>query len=259
MSTHTAATLFLNSVIPLLKEVALRTELRKSYEKSAGTFLISVHEGGEKRGTHLINDHGEIQIKLGLPEETPDVELEFMTVAHFVNFFKGHTKKLPKIRGIKKVSQLALYFRTLLKMSSLLSVKEAPEALEDKELLTRLMFYLLTSGISQLNKLKEPSVHEWAKKSPDRVYALTVSGYEDLGAYIRVKAGKSRSARGNYKRSKPFLTMRFADVDSALAILLQTGDLLNLTAEEKLIMEGAPEFGAKLGDFMMLVGSIIQD
>lgn len=144
-------------------------------------------------------------------------------------------------------------------MSSLLSVKEAPEALEDKELLTRLMFYLLTSGISQLNKLKEPSVHEWAKKSPDRVYALTVSGYEDLGAYIRVKAGKSRSARGNYKRSKPFLTMRFADVDSALAILLQTGDLLNLTAEEKLIMEGAPEFGAKLGDFMMLVGSIIQD
>ena len=52
--------------------------------------------------------------------------------------------------------------------------------------------------------------------------------------------------------------MRFADLDSALSILLQTGDFLTLTAEKRLILEGAPEFGAKIGDFMQLVGSYIQ-
>jgi hypothetical protein len=30
--------------------------------------------------------------------------------------------------------------------------------------------------------------------------------------------------------------------------------MLRSTAEEKLIMEGAPEFGAQIGGFMMLVG-----
>lgn len=53
----------------------------------------------------------------------------------------GSPGKLSKIHGIKNIKQLVLYFRTLLKMSSLLSVKQAPDKLEDKELLTRLMFY----------------------------------------------------------------------------------------------------------------------
>ncbi len=49
------------------------------------------------------------------------------------------------------------------------------------------------------------------------------------GRIIRVKAGKTKSARGEYTYSKPFFTMRFDSVDSALGILLQTDDMIEAT------------------------------
>lgn len=48
--------------------------------------------------------------------------------------------------------------------------------------------------------------------------------------------------------------MRFDSIESALGILLQQEDMLAFTAEGRLMMEGAPEFGAKIGEFMMLIG-----
>ena len=56
----------------------------------------------------------------------------------------------------------------------------------------------------------------------------------------------------------PFFTMRFNNLDSALGILMSTDDMLASVREGKLIMEGAPEFGAQLGDFMMQVGAYAQ-
>ena len=56
----------------------------------------------------------------------------------------------------------------------------------------------------------------------------------------------------------PFFTMRFDNFDSALGILMQTADMLESVKEGKLIMDGAPEFGAQLGDFMMQVGAYAQ-
>ncbi|HPX70371.1 MAG TPA: hypothetical protein PLO47_01390, partial [Bacillota bacterium] len=177
---------------------------------------------------------------------------------HFINFFKGKSTKLPKIKGLGKPGIVVATFRTLLKMSALLGAKEPPKEEAVKALVVKLFFYLLSTGISQLNKLGHEDVVNWTKTSPNRVYGWSVDGYEEAGAYLRVKAGKTKAARGMYTRSQPFFTMRFADLDSALAILLSTGDLLQLTAEKKLIMEGAPEYGAQIGDYMMLVGSYVQ-
>ena len=56
----------------------------------------------------------------------------------------------------------------------------------------------------------------------------------------------------------PFFTMRFNNLDSALGILLSTDDMLDSTKKGKLIMDGAPEFGAQIGEYMILVGSYAQ-
>ena len=130
---------------------------------------------------------------------------------------------------------------------------------DDEELsllLCKLYFYLLSSGISQLNKMGHPQVHDWALKSPDRCYQWAVEGHPECTAYMRVKAGKSRAGRGEYKRAKPFFCMKFDCATSALKILLGTGDMFQMTANKQLIMEGAPEFGVQIGDYMMLVGSL---
>lgn len=250
--------IFLNSVIPLLKVIALDDLMISKRKGKKGVLQISVLNGDEKWATHLDFQESE-DIEVALKEhDSPDVELQFPNLEHFNAFFKGQTKKLPKIKGFKKLPFLIYSFQLLLKMASLLQAKDPPKDEQTKALVVKLFLYLLSSGISQLNKLGHPKVVAWSKTSPDRVYAWQVDSHPDIGAYIRVKAGKTRAARGMYKRSQPFFTMRFVDLDTALAILLQTGDLLQLTMEQKLIMEGAPEFGATIGDHMMLVGEYAQ-
>ena len=64
--------------------------------------------------------------------------------------------------------------------------------------------------------------------------------------------------RGAYTKSMPFFTMKFDCPKSALGILLQTDDMIQSTIEGKLIMVGGPEFGAMLGDHMMLVASYVK-
>lgn len=246
--------IFLNAVLPLVKVIVDDTEsLKKGFANKTGKVQISALGEDGKVGTYFIIEKGKWTVKLGITE-SPDVELEFKSIELFNHFFKGKSKKLPKIRGFRNLGLLIYTFKALLKMASMLGATDIPKDQDEKELLVKLYFYLLSAGISQLNKVGHPRVSNWAKKSPDRVYAWVVDGKPDISAHIRVKAGNSRSARGQYTRSKPFFTMRFDSPDSALGILLQIDDLLEATVKENLVMEGAPEFGAQIGDFMIMVG-----
>ncbi len=253
------AKLFIHAVLPLFRVVAEDTELKNKWKKYNGIVQFEVATKEGLWGIHFFIKNGKFEPHIGTIEANEaKVILHFNCIKHFNEFFRSETKKLPKIKGFTNLGMLILTMKTLLKMSSLLAITEPPKEQEGKAIVTKMMFYLLTAGISKLNKLGHPSIKKWTLASPNRVYALTVDDWPDVAAYLHIKAGKSRSARGRYKRSKPFFTMRFADLDSALSILLETGDLLALTAEKKLIMEGAPEFGAKFGDFMMLVGDYIK-
>ncbi|OHE71797.1 MAG: hypothetical protein A2413_08500, partial [Treponema sp. RIFOXYC1_FULL_61_9] len=209
----------------------------------------------EKIGTHFMVKDGKLSCFTRLAG-SPDIELEFPSLKAFNGFFAGKSMKLPRIRGaLKAPGLLVATFTGLLAMSAALGAKEAPKTAEERALLVKLFFYLLSSGISRLNKTGHPAVSKWASVSPDRVYAFSVDGRPDLGAYIRVKAGNTRAARGVYERSKPFFTMSFDSVDSALGILLEKDDMIEATVSRRISMLGAPEYGAMLGEYMKLVGA----
>lgn len=184
------------------------------------------------------------------------VELEFKSVEAMNAFFKGKITPatLPKMHGLNFAYEFGVFMAALLKMANLLGLTTPPEDYDTKKLLVKCYFYLLTAGISTLNKQGHEGVHGWTLKSPDRVYAFAVNGEPEVSAYIRIKAGKSRSGRGEYKRAMPFFTLRFDCLDSALGILLGIEDMLAFTKSGKLIMDGAPEFGAQIGEYMLLVG-----
>lgn len=261
--TRYTVTVFLNAVVPLLKPlVAAKPELTRGFAGREGIVQISAlaAEGTSLSGrpprlaTHLeILGSGRLQVHLG-EHPAPNLEIEFPNATRLNDFFKGKMN-LPRIRGAVTNSELLVAtVKALLAMSNLLSATKPPEAPADRDLLTKLMFYLLTTGISQLNKAGHPQVRRWTEPSPDRVYAFAVDARDDLGAYIRIKAGKSKAFRGAYTRSAPFFTMRFDTVESALGTLLQTDDLLEATAAGRLTMAGSPEYGAEMGALMMMVG-----
>ena len=71
-----------------------------------------------------------------------------------------------------------------------------------------------------------PAIRDWTSKSPDRVYQWAVEGHPECTAYLRIKAGKSRAGRGEYKRSKPFFCMKFDTAQHATGAAL---DILNFS------------------------------
>ncbi|MDR1628775.1 MAG: hypothetical protein LBS36_00960 [Oscillospiraceae bacterium] len=253
--------IFLNAALPLLKVIVADVpSLQKKFKKVHCIYQVSARDPeapGGKYATHFQVNGDEWVIHADKVDAKPFVELEFKSVEAMNGFFKGQMSPatLPKMKGIAKhPKDFAAFLMALLKMSGLLGATAAPEDEETKRLLVKCYFYLLSSGISQLNKHGDEEVHAWALKSPDRVYSWAVDGEPTCSAYLRVKAGKTRAGRGTYKRALSFFTMRFDSLDSALAILLGTGDMLQYTRQAKLIMDGAPEFGAQIGDFMLKVG-----
>ncbi|MDR2402783.1 MAG: hypothetical protein LBD78_02000 [Spirochaetaceae bacterium] len=277
--------IFLNAALPLVKVLAEDVPgIKSSFAGKQGIIQISavakapsgsspavgsnsaVPEGAAEGegdagltaglvGTHFIVSGGAITVGLGPSGVKPDVELRFNSIPRLNAFFKGDMKALPKISGF--FSPLFIpTMKTLLKLSAMLGAVRPPKTEADKELLVKLYFYLLANGVSQLNKAGEPSVRKWAMTSPDRVYAFRVMGRDELAAYIRVKAGKTKASRGRYTRALPFFCLAFRDVDAALGTLLQIDDLFEASCNGKIIMEGAPEFGSTLGDFMLLVAAL---
>ena len=253
--------IFLNAALPLVKVIANDDpKLKKKFEKAHAVIQVSCLdpevEGG-KRGMHFVVNSGEWLVHTCLTED-PHIELQFKSVENLNDFFKGKITPagIPKIKGLKKADVLISFVMVLLKMANLLGATEAPKDEATKELLVKCYFYLLSSGISQLNKLGHPEIKDWTTKSPDRVYAFAVDGYPQVAAYLRIKAGKSRAGRGEYKRAMPFFTLRFNNLDSALGMLMSTDDMLEATKAGRLIMDGGPEFGAQLGGFMLEIGAL---
>ena len=255
--------IFLNAALPLLKTiVADSPDLQKKFKAVHCIYQVSALDPdapGGKYATHFQVNTDEWVIHAGKIDPKPMVELEFKSVEALNGFFKGKIgpATLPKMKGVLKYPEFFVPFlMALLKMANLLGLTEPPADEDTKRLLVKCDFYLLSNGISQLNKNGHEAIHDWALKSPDRVYAWAVDNEPTVSAYIRVKAGKTKSGRGVYKRALPFFTMRFDSLDSALGILMGTADMLEYTREGHLIMDGAPEFGAQIGDFMMAVGDM---
>ena len=254
-----ASKIFFNSAIPLLRVIIEdKPELSKKFAGKNFVFQISAmydKAPDGKMATHLVCENGKFTVHVSDVHPNPDIELCFSDLNKFIAFFTGRGTPLPKLKGVfSNLGTFIPLLKGLLTMSKLLSAEDAPKDPDDQKLTVKLYFYLLSNGISQLNKAGHEKIHKWALESPDRAYAFAVTGYPDLQSYIRVKEGNSKAGRGEYPRCKPFLTLRFDSPLHALDILMGKGDMIEYIADGYLTVEGAPEFAAVIGDFMFAVG-----
>lgn len=146
---------FMTGALPLLKTIANDVpELKKKFEGVNAVYQVSAMANAQdKEAIHFIIEDGEWTVKLGeyLGQQKIDAELQFSSMEKMNAFFKGNMSALPKMK-IKSFGKFIKFMMVLLKMSSLLGIKEPPEDEQLCLLLTKLYFYLLSSGISQLNK-----------------------------------------------------------------------------------------------------------
>jgi hypothetical protein len=251
-----AIRIFLNAVLPNLKTIASDVpEITEKWKGKNATCQISAKTDDGKVGTHFLIEDGNWTVKTGLSEKKPDVELEFSSIPHLNGYFQGKTKKLPKIIGFSHPGKLLAFMKTLMKMAALLGMTKLPEDSATKILLVKMYFYLLPAGISQLNKAGYKKIKEWSTEQPERAFSFEVIGLPQVSTYLKVKAGNTRVGRGEYVRSIPFFTMRFKSTDDALKILLGIDDMIQAQVEQRLILDGAPEVGLDVGNFLFTVGA----
>ncbi|MDR3293594.1 MAG: hypothetical protein LBT20_05780 [Clostridiales bacterium] len=257
-----AARIFLHAAVPLLK-VICESEPKYGDKFKGKSFVFQVSAlyadaPGGKLATHFSVEDGVWTTHAGVTHDAPTVEFLFPNLKKLIIFFSGKGMPLPKIKGLSKLGVFVPILLALLRMAGLMQAKDKPEKLEDQIMLCKLYLYLLPNGISQLNKMGHPDVTVVTKTSPDRAYALAIDGYPELQSWIRVKAGKSMSGRGEYKRCKPFLTMKFASPSLALDILMSKADMVDYMGSGKLVVDGAPEFGGTVGGLMFKVAYYAQ-
>ena len=257
-----AAKLFFNAVFPVM-QVLLDDDpkIKEKFIDVVGTVQFGARTGDGSEGgllaCHLVFDRGKLTVVQG-PAENPDITLTFPSVEKMNALLRGGMA-LPSIKVLKNAG-LLIKFLSLLMGLKIMSPSKRPKDFQGQSLKVKLCLYMITRALSQFNKLGDPSMQEFCRRQPDRIYQFTVENGEDkeyIACYLRIKAGKSKSGHGVYTRRSPFVHFRFLSVEGAMAVLLK--DVEFVEAVEKGYVEtiGSPEYACYLNDYMAILQGML--
>ncbi len=237
--------IFLRSALPLTKIVAEEKPLFKKLFPKQGILQFSVR--GEDVGAYMLWEDKRLSVKQGIHHK-PDLNLVFRTVGELNGFFAGKLA-LPIPKGFRL--DLLVRALPLLLTLKLLMPDALPEDMNKKALKVKLLLYMVTNALSQLNKGGDPQMMKLTKNSPDRIFQWTVTG--GPSAYLRIKNGKSKAGRGIYKRRRPFVLMTFPDTEGAFKVLTSQVPLVEAVKLGYVATEGAMEYSKEIGLHMQRI------
>ncbi|MCP4130145.1 MAG: hypothetical protein GY754_03910 [bacterium] len=245
----------LRAIFPLMKVVLSDDpKMQKKFEGVTGTIQFVGKYNGEDVGAALVFNNGALEIEQGI-RENPEITFKFKTIEKLNAMIAGKPV-IPGIKGFKNFSLLMKTFALLMSLKILMP-NAKPKDYNKKRLKVKLMIYMLTTALSQYNKGGDPDMRKWTSMQPDRAYQISVDTEEDIASYLRVKAGNSKSGRGFYARKRPFVHLKFADVDKAMAVLLSEVTFVESAAGGYVSLTGPPEYAINLTDFGMRVQAMI--
>lgn len=249
------ARLVLRAVLPLVK-VLLEDDpkTKKKFEGVTATvqFVAEDPDVGPV-GSHVKFDNGAFEIVHELAEN-PDLTFRFSSLAKMNAMFAGKPV-LPRIQGFRNFGLLLKMLGVLMRLKLLMPGK-APKNPDEARLKVKLILYMVSTALSQLNKGGDPDMVKWTSKQPERIYQWSVEP-EGIACYLRVKAGKTKAGRGYYTRRKPFVHMKFAGIEGALPVLTNKVDTVQAMTQGLVDNEGSPEYGGQVGDFMLKIAQML--
>ena len=247
--------IILNAILPVMKVVVSDDpKMNKRFEGVNARVQFIANDGNDQHGASLVFTDGVLAIEQGIADAA-DITFSFSTLQKFNDFLCGKTV-IPKIKGLLKVGLLVKVVMLLLAMKVLMPDARPTEP-DKKRLKVKMVIYMITTALSQYSKGGDPDMVAWTGKQPDRIYQMSVEGEDDIAGYMRVKAGKTKAGRGHYKRRRPFVHIQFASIDAALPVLLNDVEFVGALAQNLVTVEGSPEYGSKLNDFMQRIQALL--
>lgn len=247
------ARIFLRAVLPIIKVIINDVpKMKKKFANVKAKVQFKAKDPGGDVGSCLCFDNGDFKVEQGIVDN-PDITFSFRSVERMNAMFAGKPA-LPMIRGILKIGLLIKVFSLLMSLMILMP-NSRPTDPAKKRLKVKLTFYMITTALSQYNKGGDPEMVKWTSMQPERIYQITVD--DEIAAYLRVKAGKTKAGRGTYTRRRPFVHMKFNGVDGAFPVVMNDVDMVTAIKKGYLQIEGSPEYGQNVGDFMMRIQDLI--
>ncbi|MBI5593934.1 MAG: hypothetical protein HY881_26080 [Deltaproteobacteria bacterium] len=247
--------IILNAILPVMKVVVSDDpKMNKKFKGVNARIQFVAGNDGDRYGAALVFTDGKLAVEQGV-FDSADILFSFSTLWKFNDFLCGKTV-IPKISGILKLGLFIKVVLLLLAMKLMMPAARPTDAAR-KRLKVKMIIYMITTALSQYNKGGDPEMTAWTEKQPDRIYQISVAGEDDIAGYVRIKAGKSKAGRGIYKRRRPFVHIRFSSVDSALPVLLNDTEFVSALAKNLVTVEGSPEYGSKLNDFMQRIQALL--
>lgn len=247
------STLYLRSALPLAK--VLRGEHPAVYDKvyykmnAVVQFCVA---GDDELGTRLLFNDGALDVAFGVDKSSATVVFEFPTYDALNGFFAGKmgAEYLPKIAPLWRMDVILRVLPLLLELK-ILDPNNIPKTPQWQALKVKMVLYMITNALSQLNRTGHKDMAHWTSLQPERIYQWTVEG--GPAAYLRVKAGKTKSGRGQYTRRRPFVHMIFPDVAGAFKVLTNQAPLVEAVSKGYVKTEGAMEYSKDIGTFMQQI------
>lgn len=254
------ARVVLRAVLPLIRVMVTDDpKKREQFRDTTGVIQFSARNGADTLCAHIRFDKGEFTL-VQEAAENPDVHFAFSSVAKMNDMFRGRPvlpSPGPLVQSAFRNFGLLVKSFGLLLGLKLLMPDAAPKTPEQARLKVKMTLYMISTALSQLNKSGDPEMVKWTTKQPERIYQWSVNG-TDIACHLRVKAGQTRAGRGPYERRQPFVHMKFAGIDEALAILGNKVDLVDAMGKGMVVNDGSPEYGSRVGDFMQRIGNLLQ-
>jgi hypothetical protein len=244
------ARLFLRAALPLTKVVREDDKWMRLITKNL-TAIVQFEVKNTEFAAHMIFADDTLDVKFGRHEK-PTVVFVFGELKGLNDFFAGRPA-LPSImdcKGLYRLDVLARVVPLLLSLKILMPEAD-PKDPEKRKMKVKLLLYMVTTALSQLNKAGDPELNDMTKTSPDRIYQFKVEG--GPAAYLRMKAGKTKSGRSVYTRRRPFVQFYFPDYESAYKVLTNQVAMVEAVSEGVLQLEGAMEYQKEIGLHMQRV------
>ena len=249
-----AARIFLRAVLPVMR-VMLSDDpkLKSRFADVSARVAFTASSGDDTPANAWVAfDQGAFAIGFDACENA-DITFAFGSLEKMNAFFAGKPV-VPKIHGWWRLGLLIKVVGLLMGLKILMPDAD-PKDPAKRRLKVKMTFYMITTALSQYNKGGDPEMVKWTSRQPERIYQITVG--DDIAAYLRVKAGRSKAGRGVYKRRRPFVHMRFNGVEGAYPIVMNRVDMVDAVRQGLLSIDGSPEYAGNLGDFMMRIQELI--
>ena len=245
----------LRSIMPLFKVLyeADNTPVKKLLARFDG--IIQLYVKGTQTGAYLQFKDGKLDVLQGI-HPNPDIALPFKHMAGMnamftggVPVFGGFPKGLWKLPLLVKLVMLFLGLMLLMPNVN-------PKDPVKRELKVKLIMYMVTNALSQLNKGGDEDMMAWTVKQPNRIYQMSVEP-NGPAAFLRVKGGKTKAGHGRYTRKAPFVHMKLNGLEGAYKVLAEGKETVPATADGDIMLEGSPEYAGYMGSFMVRIQDML--